>query len=61
MIMAHKNTSRHDANASDEFDPTDLSQGQLVQMVIDLQWRLDEHRAKVNRERELVAIHRDTS
>ena len=28
-------------------------------MVIDLRWRLGEQRAKVDRERELVAIHRD--
>jgi len=29
-------------------------------MAIDLRRRLDEHRAKADRERELVAIHRDT-
>ena len=57
--MAQKNTSRHDANAFDEFDPTALSRGQL-DLVIALRWWLDEHRAKANRERELVAIHRNT-
>ena len=58
--MAHKNTSRHYANASYEFDPMALSRGQIVQMVIDLRWQLDEHRAKTDRERELIAIHHDT-
>ena len=30
-------------------------------MIVDLRRRLDEHRAKADRERELVAIHRDTA
>ena len=30
-------------------------------MVIDLGHRLDEHRAKANRERDLVVVHRDTA
>ena len=59
--MTRKNNTRHDVNASDEFDPSALSRGQLVQMVIDLRWRLDEHRVKADRERELVAIYRDTT
>jgi len=40
MIMVYKNISRYDANASDEFDPSVLSCGQPVQMVIafDNEW-----------------------
>ena len=30
-------------------------------MVIDLRWQLSEYWAKTDRERELVAIHRDTA
>ena len=59
--MAHKNATRHDVNASDEFDPSVLSCGQLVQMVIYLQQRLGEHWAKAKHELELVAIHRDAA
>jgi len=49
--MVHKNTTHHDVNASDEFDPSVLSYGQLVQMVVDLRRHLDEHRVKADRER----------
>jgi len=37
MIMAHKNTICHEANAPDEINLSVLSCGQLIQMVIDLQ------------------------
>ena len=52
--------TRHDVNASKEFNPSILSHGQLVQMVINLRRLLNEHRAKINRKRELIAIHHDT-
>ena len=55
--MAHKNATRHDAHAPDEIDLSVLSCGPLVQMVINLRWRLGEQRAKADRERELVVIH----
>jgi len=58
--MAQKSTPRHKVRASDEFNPTALSRGQLVQLVIDLWKWLDNHRAKVDCERELVTIHHDT-
>ena len=61
MTMAHKKITRHVGNASDELDQSVLSRGQLVQMVIDLRRCLDEHRAKADRERELVAIHYNTT
>ena len=56
--MAHKNATHY--NTPGEIDPSVLSRGQLIQMVIDLRWRLGEQRARVDRKRELVAIHRDT-
>ena len=59
--MACRSAIRHDVKVPDEPEPSALSHGQLVHMVIDLQWQLGEHRAKTNRERELVAIHRDTA
>ena len=59
--MAHRSATRHDVNASNEFDPSALSCWKLVEMVIDLRLRLDEHQAKAGREREQVAIHRDTA
>jgi len=34
--MKHMSDTRHDVDVSDEFDPSVLSRGQLVQMVIDL-------------------------
>jgi len=55
--MAHRSATRHNINAPLELDPSALSRGQLVQMVIDLRCRLDEHRTKADRERELVTIH----
>ena len=60
MIMLHKNATRHDANAPDEIDGGPLPQ-ELIQMVIDLRCRLGEQRAKADRKRELVAIHRNTA
>ena len=57
--MAHKNTTCHDI-ASDGFDPSILSPGQLIQMVVDLRRRLDEQLAKVDCEWELVVIHHYT-
>jgi len=48
--MAHKNTTCQDVNTPDEFDPSVLSRGQLVLMVIDLRQWLNEHRAKADRE-----------
>ena len=59
MIIAYRSSSRHDVNAFNEFDPAALSRGQLVHVLIDLPRWLDEHRAKADRERELVAIHCD--
>jgi len=59
--MAHKKAARHDANASGKLELAVFFRGQLVQMVVDLQRRLGEQRAQVDREREPVAIHRDTA
>jgi len=59
--MAHRSATPHDVMASDEFDPLVVSRRQLVLMVIGLRRRLDEHWVKANRERELIAIHCDTT
>ena len=59
--MAQKNAVRHDANDSDEFEPSILSRGQLVQMVIDPRRWLGEQRVQADRERELITIHPDTA
>ena len=59
--MAHKNVTSHDANAPGKIDPSVISWGKLIPMVIDL-WRwLGEHQSMTNRERALVPIHRDTA
>jgi len=60
-IMAHKNVTHHDTNAPDEIDPSVLSRGQVIQLVIDLRWQFGEQWAKTDHERELIAIHCDTT
>jgi len=59
--MVPKSTIHHEVNASDELELSTLSIGQLIQRVADLRWLLSEQRAQADRERELVAIHRNTA
>ena len=59
--MAYRSATGYDINTSDELDLSALPRGQVIQMVIDLRRRLDEHQAKADRQRELVAIHHDTA
>ena len=61
MITVHKNVIRHDAYAPDEIDPSVLPRRQLVQIVIICDDGLGEQWAKADREREMIAIHRDTA
>jgi len=56
---SHGTQERH--HVSGEFELSALSRGQLVQMVANLQRRLDEQRPQVEQERELIAIYRDTT
>ena len=54
-IPSHNNhdaqeCARHNANAPSKIDPSVLSQRQLVQIVINLRWRLCEQRTRADRE-----------
>ena len=56
--MAHRIATRHDVNGPNELDPSVLSC--ITHLVGNRPMRrLDEHRTKADRERELIVIHRD--